>query len=190
MKTETWTKTQQHWLHKLDIPIDDMLTSKLNTIEKVNDFRTKFALNYWGKHKNTCVCGKDFSIFHFLTDCQLVYNWLRKLFINPDDLLFAQFNPKKNTHLQMWILKWCAWKAYHTELQNIVVQNGTITFSGLGFYKLVKKYEKLHLIYIILTTYTRKISKLLIEETKSFFFYELTRNFHIKKKDHPINRYL
>ena len=78
-----------------------------------------------------------------------------------------------------------------TSVENLTTQeDGKCTISGLNFYKLVKSYEKQHLIYIVLTTYKKKIEKRLLEHTKFFFFYKLTKKLHIKKKKHHLWKFI
>ena len=187
-----WTNTQKHWQFKLNIPIDDFLTKKMNTIEKINDFRTKFALNFWSEKMNkVCLCGKDFSIFHFISDCEVVHQWMLKIHPEPNELLYSQFNPVSKRHLHLWLIKWCAWKNYHEEMNKLIIpENGVITINSLGFYKLVKTYEKMHLIYLILTTYKKKIPSDWLKETECFFFFRLNKKFHIIEKEHHLNRFL
>ena len=135
-----WTKSQKHFISQ-NIPLEDFFTKKLNTFEKINDFRIKFALNFWGESKSNCLCGKSFSLYHFLTECQIIFDWLKLILYDPDRLLFALFQPGNKVHLHAWIINWCAWKTYNKEIKN-PIENGLITINSLNFSNFLKIMKK------------------------------------------------
>ena len=50
-KKKVWTKKQSEWIN-LNIPVDKFLSTTTNNISKIEDFKTKFFLNYWSHLKS------------------------------------------------------------------------------------------------------------------------------------------
>lgn len=75
-----WTDTQKESL-ELNINLKSLFTINLKTITRIDDFRRKFLMSYWGKIMEECeLCGNKFSRKHLFSECNVVKNWERKVF--------------------------------------------------------------------------------------------------------------
>ena len=108
---ENWTKEQKKWMEK-GIPIKEIFQKRMGTFNKVEDYKTKTTMNYWGKLPRDCICGLKFTVFHFLTECTFSKSLQNGLIDNNNICREHQFNPKSNLFLQSWIINWCSWKTY------------------------------------------------------------------------------
>ena len=170
-KDARWTKKQKFWIEEKNIPLPKLFVKPLNTITRIEDFRTKFLMNFWGKNKKKCLCGmtdKDFSSYHLLFECNIVKEWensqSRTIRIN------NSFSYNSIHYNFSWIINWCIWKTYFQ-----IIYNKKKFIPSVKFEYLIEENEYIHLklISATLPKRSKKNKALFYDQIKYFKYYTL-----------------
>ena len=190
-----WTEKQEDWIvdHKIDVA--GLLSNNIKTISRIDDFRRKFLMGYWGRLCEKCeLCGEKWKREHLFLECEEVKKWEREVFNNNDSSLACKerrkslFDRKNPNHTFSWIYNWTIWKNYweivHKSFENCLDFSEQVK----NFEKLVKFNEYLHLRFSI-ATQTQKNLKKVLTETEFFHFFSLNHaHFGLEKKKQVVKR--
>lgn len=111
-----WTEKQEKWIDS-KIPLPQLLTTNLKTISRIDDFRRKYLLRYWGQRLPSkcplCQEGKH-SAEQILTNCRIVKIWENNSCdISKRNIRKSAFmNHLDPNHIFSWIYNWCIWKNF------------------------------------------------------------------------------
>ena len=111
-----WTKKQIEWING-GVNLEKLLSIKLKTIPKIEDFRRKFLMNFWYKLRfQTCPLCKNkklkFNVEHLLLKCVEVEKWEIKTYgnIKRKKRIEAFWDWKNPNYLASWIQNWSIWR--------------------------------------------------------------------------------
>ena len=111
-----WTEKQEKWIKK-GVDLKKLLSIKIKTLPKIEDFRRKFLLNFWSKmrfHKCPFCQGSEikFNIKHLLLKCPTIKEWEEYTYglEKREKRIKAFWNHKDPNYLSSWIFNWCIWK--------------------------------------------------------------------------------
>ena len=178
-KKNNWTNKQRSWIEQ-KINLKGLFTTNLKTISRIDDFRRKFLMSYWGKLSEKCeLCGNEWHREHLFLDCPIVKEWEKGVFKNKKCFLNIRLERKKamfdhlhQYHTFSWIYNWTIWKNYwdinYLKFNDCLNINNQIE----NLKKMIKFNEYLHLKFSISTLNQNKMETL-SSETNLFYFYSL-----------------
>ena len=189
-----WTEKQEDWIvdHKIDVA--GLLSNNIKTISRIDDFRRKFLMGYWGRLCKKChLCGEKWKREHLFLECRKIREWEREVFKDKDsriahkerrDSLFDKNNPN---HTFSWIYNWAIWKNYWEIVYGSFEKCTEPKEQAKNFEKLVKFNEYLHLRFSISTQNKKNLEKV-YTETELFQFFSLNHiHFGLEKKNNRRN---
>ena len=126
-----WTQKQQKWINE-GIPLEKLLTTHTNNIEKIEDFKTKYFMIYWNYLKpKSCICErKDLSVDHILNEWPIIEKVEHDLFsmnslkspkkrrrieipkLSREERMKNQYLPDSDNYGHCWMVNWCLWKTF------------------------------------------------------------------------------
>ncbi len=110
-----WTRKQTKWIRR-GVQLEKLLSMKIKTIPKIEDFRRKFLMNFWYKmrfHKCPLCKNKNikFNAEHLLLECDKVKDWEITTYGNRKrkKRIEAFWNCEDPNYLASWIFNWSIW---------------------------------------------------------------------------------
>jgi hypothetical protein len=156
-----WTERQKLWINK-GFNLKSLFSKNLKTLSRIDDFRRKFLMRYWRKNsqKTICqLCGRNWHNDHLFKKCKVVEEWEdnvygekgRKGIISTnkkrDNRINAMMDDKSPDHTFSWIYNWCIWLTYWDFVFEKFEDNEELDKQTQHFIKLLKKFEKAHLLF-------------------------------------------
>jgi len=184
-----WTSKQVDWMHN-GIDLQGLLQNPLKAISRIDDFRRKFLMSYWGKLCENCeLCGQKWHREHLFLHCPNVKKWQFELFKNRASAIRtehekAMFNHLSPNHTSSWVHNWAIWKNYWEIVFQKFDNSNKEEDQIENFRKLLKFNEFLHLKFSLSTLSENRLQKL-SEQTKLFFFYSLNDSMLIQPNKAP-----
>lgn len=166
-----WTETQKEWIRS-KINLKSLFSTNIKTISRIDDFRRKYLMSYWGKITEKCLCGEEFSRRHLFNRCSVVMNWETNVFGKEMNQLRTEsmLDNKSQNHTLSWIYNWCIWKNFWEIVFKKFDNCETIDAQISNFKKFIKFNEYLHLKFSLLTSIKLETVE---NETKHFHFYQI-----------------
>ena len=182
----TWTSTQQT-LIDIKVQLSTLLSNKLKTVIKVDDFRRKVLMMYWNHLGHKChFCEEDFDPLHLLNKCSHVKKWEEAL-DNSHTLREirkeCQFLNDSDQHLFSWITNWCLWKCYWDVVYKKIKDWDSFHAQVRNLEKYLKEFEYTHIKYLQLVFSDQKREKLLHQLGNFRFFSLENENIVVKKRE-------
>ena len=156
-----WTEGQTNWMLDKHYNLPKLLTTNLKTISRIDDFRRKYLMRYWGRTvESKCPLyeKENFSMEHIFTSCKIVKQWeisiyneeKRKIRID------AFMNHLDQNHLFSWIYNWCIWKNFWEITYKKIKNFDQLESQTENFKMHPKNFEFLHIYFTLETRDTVK----------------------------------
>ena len=185
-----WTKNQKEWINQ-NINLKTLFSNNLKTISRIDDFRRKYLMSYWGKLMENCkLCDEKFSRKHLFQECSVVNIWEKNVYGNNNNIskiktrIESMFDNKSQNHTSSWIYNWCIWKNYWEIVYSKFESCELIDKQISNLKKLIKFNEYLHLRFSIESSIKIETIE---NETKIFNFYQLKKD-HLKNNGEKGNK--
>ena len=93
------------------INLKSLFKNNLKTISRIDDFRRKYLMGYWGKLMEKCfLCDEEFSRKHLFCECSVVEKWEKCAFGNNKEKrkirIKSMFDNKNENHTSSWVWNW------------------------------------------------------------------------------------
>ena len=178
-----YTDRHKDWI-KQGIDLLGLFRTTLTTVSRIDDFRRKFLMSYWGNiEKTCCLCNKPFNRMHLFSKCSVVKIWEDEVYIKRKDKvdiarvrIESMFNHKLSTHTLSWIYNWCIWKNYWEVKFQKFEKSEELENQINNFRELIKFNEYLHFMYSNATVKGEKIEKV-ANQTQLFSFFRFEKGY-------------
>ena len=183
-----YTNRQKDWI-KQGVDLKGLFSNSLKTISRIDDFRRKFLMSYWGKMEETCcLCGLETNRMHIFKYCTVVKEWedevYKKKKVDIRAVRIGSFmNHKMKSHTFSWIYNWCIWKNYWQVKYKDFDKSDEVESQIKNYREILRFNEYLHLKYSMSTLKIGRMEKV-EEQTQNFIFFRLGKNYieEVKKQ--------
>lgn len=178
-----YTERQKDWI-KQGVNLKGLFTYSLHTISRIEDFKKKFLMSYWGIiEENCCLCNQPFNRMHIFKYCPQVEKWEESVYKKRKDnvdvrkiRIESMLNIKLSTHTFSWIYNWCIWKNYWQIKYEKFDKSNELESQIENFKEMIRFNEYMHLKYSKATLRDERIENV-AHQTKFFSFFKLDKNY-------------
>jgi hypothetical protein len=178
-----FTERQKDWI-KEGVNLKGLFSNPIKTISRIDDFRRKFLMSYWGKLEENCsLCNQPTNRMHIFKNCSVVEKWENEVYMKRKDKVDIRLVRKEsfmnhilNSHTLSWIYNWCIWKNYWQVKYKEFDKSDELESQINNYREIVRFNEFLHLKYSNATVKLDKIEKV-AKQTQLFTFYIFGKSF-------------